>query len=435
MAVFGKRPAPQQTIETKAPAAPPPPNFRTPSSGRLVFIRASAVEAARSGAEPYELVQALVDFMNFATHQAHYMRTELDPKVMQAYHADYYLAQVNNGGHSQFIGNSSSILDLANADIQAALTAMGSPHANIHQDMMRWIASNKDEANTQNGFENRSAYLDELDDRFYDVSKTDDMIAFSARWILTWPELTPVADAEYAARLDAFATANTRRGERLIFKQIVDLMEKSMDHLRVSIGLALTSLKPPELMTGIGGGAYQDIEGQQELVFHVQSNAGTRKAAVRGGACRIYEYNDPDGERMRTIQAQEGLEAGWKFHNSPEYRKPWIGARIAEVDTETVVKALQVSKDSKAAPAIGLMLAKLGLAGQTADISAMPPFTMQDGTECIRWLVGCRDQLLMIDTSYRGAAMVVMSEGNRRVTASFDEIATYEADYSKESMM
>ena len=41
---------------------------------------------------------------------------------MQAYHADYYLALVNNGGHSQFIRNTGvAMLPTTSADALAGL--------------------------------------------------------------------------------------------------------------------------------------------------------------------------------------------------------------------------------------------------------------------------------------------------------------------------
>jgi hypothetical protein len=137
MAVFGKRPA--------SPDANTPHAQQPVSSGKPVIVKQSAVEAAKTGSDFYLLVQGIVEFVNFALHQASYVRTELEQKALQVYHADYYLAQVNNGGHSQFIHNASRNRDLTNADALAGLSAMQAQHVETLTKMMAWIAAHPDE--------------------------------------------------------------------------------------------------------------------------------------------------------------------------------------------------------------------------------------------------------------------------------------------------
>ena len=59
-----------------------------------------------AAATDIDLVPAVVDFVNWAIGPAHLVLGEIAPEAFWSYHADYYLAQVNNGGHAQFAHNS-----------------------------------------------------------------------------------------------------------------------------------------------------------------------------------------------------------------------------------------------------------------------------------------------------------------------------------------
>ncbi|MER8367156.1 hypothetical protein [Mesorhizobium sp. M1348] len=79
----------------------------------------SVVEDAADN--PFGLIVAVREFVEAMVSQGLYRSTEISPKAMQACHADDYLAEVNNGGHSQFIYNSGEELDTVIADARTAL--------------------------------------------------------------------------------------------------------------------------------------------------------------------------------------------------------------------------------------------------------------------------------------------------------------------------
>src|SRR4030095_16146712 len=84
----------------------------------------------------YVLVSAVVNFVNAMMSQGLYSRYEIPAKALQAYHADYYLAQVNNGGHHQFIHNSGGALKFAVPDIRGGLSGMAAEaHLAIFEEM------------------------------------------------------------------------------------------------------------------------------------------------------------------------------------------------------------------------------------------------------------------------------------------------------------
>ena len=115
-------------------------------SSRLttVIVRRTAVEAASKPDEGYHLTEAIVSYVNDMQQVGVYAARELPAKAMQAYHADYYLAEVNNGGHSQFIHNSGEALwPTVSADALAGLAAMGAAAQHkILTEAVAWVAAN-----------------------------------------------------------------------------------------------------------------------------------------------------------------------------------------------------------------------------------------------------------------------------------------------------
>lgn len=124
--------------------------------GRLttVVVPRNALEAAREPDKAEYLTCAVVDYVNEIQRIGIYMGDELPAAAMQAYHADYYLAQVINGGHRQFIGNTGAeMLPTTSGDALAGLKAMGaSAQHQILLEMMAWVEANPGAAATQNGF-------------------------------------------------------------------------------------------------------------------------------------------------------------------------------------------------------------------------------------------------------------------------------------------
>src|SRR5262245_35523815 len=124
-----------------------------PDSGQLTTVivpRAAAGhtdDAANDPAAAERLIQAVVTYVNDVQHAGVYARHELPAKAMQAYHADYYLAQVLNGGHSQFIHNCGEIWPAVAADALAALETMGAGEQHrVLAEAVDWVRVHPEEA-------------------------------------------------------------------------------------------------------------------------------------------------------------------------------------------------------------------------------------------------------------------------------------------------
>ncbi len=167
-----------------------------------------------AAADDTDLVAGVIDFVNWAVDHASLVSGEIAPEAFWAYHADYYLAQVNNGGHGQFAHNSrmgEQTLD----NCRKGLVAMGATdYVGIFDDFMAIM--NGDVARAKaiqdgSGFGNVDPEIKELDRRFFAL-KT--MTALSAAWLRGLPNLRPLPADRLNAEREAVIARNPLRTAR-----------------------------------------------------------------------------------------------------------------------------------------------------------------------------------------------------------------------------
>src|SRR5262249_35681772 len=74
---------------------------RTPISTDAIVVS----DASFRSDEPGDIVESNISFLN-ALFAEHLTADEVSSDALRSYYVDYYLAQVNNGGFSQFVYNS-----------------------------------------------------------------------------------------------------------------------------------------------------------------------------------------------------------------------------------------------------------------------------------------------------------------------------------------
>ena len=154
--------------------------------------------------EDYELTDAVIHFVNVLGLWGPYTPDELPRIAMQTYHCDYYLAQVKNGGHSQFICNSENGQSVTFKNISEGLVAMGAlEHVSIFARMLVWVHSHENEAAVQNGFDQNTTFLDALDRAFYDLDRKSPMTSMSCAHLKSSGQLRVVSDADYHEAMTA----------------------------------------------------------------------------------------------------------------------------------------------------------------------------------------------------------------------------------------
>ena len=120
----------------------------------------------------YVPVSALVDYVNLLFREG-YGPDTLRDDLVEMYLLDFYISQVNNGGHSQFIHNSFEHRDANIASATRAAHRIGLPElAGILDQCAAFCRANPDVAARQDGFRNRAPELDALDAALYGLDYT-----------------------------------------------------------------------------------------------------------------------------------------------------------------------------------------------------------------------------------------------------------------------
>lgn len=372
--------------------------------------------------EPFKLVVAVDGFVNAMLSKALYTRFEINQKAMQVYHADLYLAQVNNGGHSQLIHNCNVYGILADviADARVGLAAMGA-HEQLGalDQMAAWVAEHPEETEEQTGFEGgRDDFLDTLDELFYEADKAASMLALSARWIASWPELKIVDDPDCDDAIHQLAMANPRREPRLLHRSIGKLVNQMTGWHDVGVGLACAEAPRPEVKLALGMARVLDVEGEKLLAFQLRTNAKEPRLAVATPThAAVYEYIAPKDPSVAR-PGENPFAAG----------APRVGKRLARVEAQAIETVLELAAAYHAPVAVDLLLRRAGFDPTDAVVSANS-VVPREGGAVVNWVVMADGHVFFLQSTPKGGALrgsheESLAEADRReLEEYFDQAA------------
>jgi hypothetical protein len=361
-----------------------------------VIVPRSAVEQAVD--DPIDLVFAVDVFVNAMLNEGLYTRFEINQKAMQVCRADVYLAEVNNGGHSQFIHNCNVYGSLADviADARAGLAAMGAHGQLAALDKMAgWVAEHPDEAKQQTGFEGgRDDFLDTLDDLFDEADKAASMLALSARWIVSWPELKIVDDVDCDDATRQLAMSNPLREPRLLHRSVGKLASQMIGWRDVGVGLACANAPRPEVKLALGVARVLDVEGHKQMAFQLRTNAKELRLCVATPTlAAVYEYiaaEDPPVARP----GENPFAAG----------APRVGHKLGHVEAETIATVIDLAEAYHAPAAVDLLLRKAGFDPTEAVVSANS-VVPREGGAVVNWVVLADDHAFFFQSTPNGATL------------------------------
>jgi hypothetical protein len=194
----------------------------TGSSGLIIKELVLPREEVDSG-DPYSVIQCNIDFLNYLFETARYLPGEIIPEPIWSYEVDYYLAQVNNGGHGQYVGNSGIITGTKALAIEATkrgLAAMGADdYGAIYADLLAVLASSRELAEqiaTGAGFGEIPPVIKELDRRFFALDGTERLIAQNRAFLLGLKNLRLVPSSAWKSEMDRLARLNPNGAERTL---------------------------------------------------------------------------------------------------------------------------------------------------------------------------------------------------------------------------
>lgn len=396
-----------------------------PSSVAQVLLPEAAAEAGKTA--PWRVVGAVVDFANAMMHQGLYIPDELPPGVMQAYHADYYLAQVNNGGHSQFIHNSRVHAETTWRNAAAGLTAMGATrHAAILDDMLAWARANPAAVEAQTGFEGgRAPELDALDERFYALEKTDPMATLSARWILGWPETCALPDADYAEAMRRAPDLNPAYAARLEARRFVDILKMTIEPAYVGFAFAAMRKERREMLIEIQNGHYEDVEGVSTLVWRLRASDGLKFGVADHQGCRLYDALVHDNPPMPAYGDSEGMKAAIKDGRLAAWRAPEVGALASRVSMEELEALIHHARQTEAAAGAHLLLRRVGAGERALKVAPIGFGVAEDGTPTATWVLDAAGERFLLHNFVKGCVLTDLRGDKRLAQASAEEIRAH----------
>ncbi|MGJ4931374.1 DMP19 family protein [Bradyrhizobium sp. HKCCYLS2038] len=194
------------------------------------------VDADRA-ANDADLVEDVVDFVNWALESAYLVPGEIAPEAFWSYYADYYRAEVNNGGHSQFAFNS-DMNETALDNCRRGLEAMGaSDYLVIFNEFLAIMQGEPERAEAIRDrirFQTIDPDIRALDDRFF---KLRNMTALNAAWLRTLPSLRPLPiepENDLEAARDRLVAANKMLDARIAYLEGTQDRFKATDPVQVA---------------------------------------------------------------------------------------------------------------------------------------------------------------------------------------------------------
>lgn len=372
--------------------------------GRLTGTVVQGSMLKRGG---FFIPMAAVSFAESAREFCHYIDRELPPELLQAYYADRYLAEVNNGGHSQFVRHSrisAAGLATTTSFALAGLEKMGARVQLQHlRNLNAWISENPEEAAAQTGHsETDSPYLASLDKQFYDVERRDSISDRSARWIKSWRNLEVVDDNSYDERLSALAALNPNYDIRHIWRGVERNRILLTHNVEASIAVVCGRVQPhPELKVSVYAGEQITFGSKEAIQYRVETDKGARLAIVHDDGVLLYER----------VATESGLNS--------------VGPLLATVSAELVRQFVEFAAVASAAEAIDLIARRSGLYRNNVEYQSITAIELEGNRAT--WIAYFGSRKLVVTTTPDRAALLDDS-GSEVLTVTKGEIADYHAE-------
>ncbi|WGH79021.1 DMP19 family protein [Jannaschia ovalis] len=227
-------------------------------------------------AQPYALIGAVVDWTNAARDRGFYAAGEIDEVAPQAYNADYYYAQVCNGGHAQFRHNSR----MDPLTIAHALTGLRAAGLEPLAACLAELEAAGENADT--------TLCEALDSRFF--AANDVYHAKMNAWLRPRVQIVPAR--AYDRRMAAFLKRDRRRERRFQDRQALRLqgLSESGDIL----GFAWAAMKQNAIFDRVMPGRFVTALGRETVLWGILTGPAGAQLRLEGIALNGLVIVAPD---------------------------------------------------------------------------------------------------------------------------------------------
>jgi hypothetical protein len=249
--------------------------------------------------DPYDIISSNIDLVNALFGE--YLRPEeIAPDALRSYYVDYYLAQVENGGFSQFVYNS-RWSSLMNGFIREGLLAVRAVRHLALFNESAALVERLEPDQLQTFFESeyfdtnptRDA-LDANNDRFSVLSESEDLVALNAAWLRSLPGLKVKTADEIKAEVARRGAALPDREERV--RAAREAEPRYMKLIRALCGSA-----GHELTRINAGDPTHEHNGKRVLAWHFSTDKGHHYMVDADG--KAVMFNGTTKEMVTEIEA------------------------------------------------------------------------------------------------------------------------------------
>jgi uncharacterized protein DUF4375 len=252
-----------------------------------------------ASADPYDVVYSNIELVN-ALFGEHLRADEIAPDALRSYYVDYYLAQINNGGFSQFVYNS-HWSPLMNAFIREGLLAMKAVgHLALFNEsaaLVDRLGADRLQTFFESEYFDTNAERDALDannERFYALSETEDLIALNAAWLRSLPGLT-------ARTADEIKAEVARRGAELPDREERVRAALANEPRYLKLIRALIAKAGHELSRVTAGDPTHQHNGERVVAWHFLTDKGHHYMVDAGG--KAVMFNGTTKEKVTEVEA------------------------------------------------------------------------------------------------------------------------------------
>lgn len=396
-----------------------------------VIVGETVYEAGQT--DPQQLIMAVVDYVNTLVSNGRFNRREIPAMAMSVYHTDYYLKQINNGGHSQFIHNCGQKLPLTIADILYCLRDI---EAEDYRKLLRlfneWVQTNPDAVSMQTGFDGgRAPQLEKFDETLYGLESKGSLRDMMAEWISSSPNLLVLPDEQVGNACERLCDANPYRAVRGQILRVADLQVQLTGKMIAAIGLAAGVATPLAPITLVGDGAYRDVAGKQLMCFSLFTTEGKRVAVLTDDEVIIHDgirqddaNKQPDPLDATTGQVSDALT-------------PEIGEELSRASFADAEAAAEIATRTHAAAAIDLLLSHLLQPPRVDHVTIRSAGMGGNGEEGMTLSLVLDDASLVMTAivGESGASLLSEPDHNTMVEVTRAQIDAHAEEYALENLL
>lgn len=391
--IFSRKPPPEPPRPTPRPRAVPQPP---------IVVRRSVVERGDAAA----LVQAVVAYVNAMTEQGQYRREELAPQAMWSYHVDYYLGEVANGGHGQFVGNSRWARPVIE-DVRNGLAAMAAaPYDTIFGDLCKLIEADEERAKEiarGRGFGDINPAIKSLDDRFFAAKCYETITPANSAWLKSLPNLEIVEDARFAERMRELFRANPLLALRTEQAERAKLEFALTDPMQVAARLLAVASRRLPFRFISHGNHDKAPDGREGMAWMIALGQGQAHMFVFDDVALLCDVQLSDGQILTPqlrAQHEKQLRAGDRS-SLPLYAE-MKNVEVARIPASLINEAREAAAKHPVVTAAQLLVRKLSKDEKVVSISP----AMKHNSGAMLWLVETAQRVAVLGFANGGATLL-----------------------------